>query len=133
MNDKQNIKRALKQFFRKKNKILFCYLFGSALSEDFIFESDVDVAIYFKKSKYKDFFKERLKLISQLSKILHREADVIILNTAPPFLKYVILTEGELIFEKAREQRIDFELKTINEYIDFRPVLEKYYQRILTA
>ena len=78
-----------------------------------------------------DLFKKRLELISQTSKALKKETDVIILNNASLFLKYVVLKEGKLIFEKSQEQRVSFELKATNEYFDFKPVLEKYNQRLM--
>jgi len=68
-----------------------------------------------------------------MAKLLKKETDVLILNTAFPFLRYVVLKEGKLIFDRDESQRIDFELKSINEYFDFRPVLEKYNNRLLIS
>lgn len=130
----QKLIKALKGFFKDKKEVLFCYLFGSFAMENFISKSDVDLAVFLDEKRCKDFFDKRLELISQLSKILKKEVDVIVLNdTRSPFFKYVILKEGKLIFERDEEKRIDFELETLNQYFDFKPTLEKYYQRMLTS
>ena len=131
--NQQNISKILKPVLKKERGVLFCYLFGSFANQNSISKSDVDLAVYLDKEKCPDFFEKRLELILQLSKKLKKEADIIILNTAAPFLKYVILKEGKLIFEKNKAQRISFELRATNEYLDFKPVLEKYYQRLLNT
>lgn len=124
----------LESFFKAKKEILFCYVFGSFTDGSFNAKSDVDVAVFLDKAKCNDFFEKRLELIAQLSRLLKKEVDVIILNTAnSPFFKYVIIKEGKMIFTRFENKRIDFELRTINEYFDFKPVLEKYYQRILSS
>lgn len=122
----------LEKFFLKKKGVLFCYLFGSFAYQNFTSKSDIDIAVFLDKKGGRDFFERRLELIAELSKLLKREVDVIILNNLRSiFLKYVILKEGRLIFEKDRGKRIDFELKTLNEYFDFKPILKMYQQRML--
>ena len=81
--------------------------------------------------KVQDLFDKRLELISQISHRLKKEVDIVILNEAPLFLRYVIVKEGKLIFERNSQKRIDFGLKTMREYFDFKPTLEKYHQRLL--
>lgn len=132
--EKDNLKTMiaiLEKFFQKRKGILFCYVFGSFAYNNFNSKSDVDIAVYLDKKKKIDFFEKRLELISEISRVLKKEADILILNTAPLFLKYVAIKEGKLIFSKNEEKRIDFELKTTNEYFDFKPVLEMYNQRII--
>lgn len=128
--------KILGKILHKERGVLFCYLFGSQATKNAVSESDVDLAVYFDQKLVKDFFEKRLELIAATSKALKKEADIVVLNTAPPFLRYVVLKEGELIFERNKRnkgKRIDFELKSINEYFDFKPVLEKYHQRLLTS
>lgn len=130
-NQTDTIISILEKKFRKEEGVLFCYIFGSLAYGKFNSESDVDIAVYLDEKKSDDFFDKRLDLISEISQILGIEADILVLNTASLFLKYVVLREGKLIFSRDESQRIDFELKTINNYFDFKPVLEKYYKRIL--
>lgn len=131
--DQQNIIRFLKKPLQKERKVLFCYLFGSLAYENFTSKSDIDLAVYLDKKKCKDFFEKRLELISQLSKSLKKDVDIVVLNTASPFLKYVILKEGKLVFERDKEGRIDFELRAINEYFDFKPILDLYHKNLLAS
>lgn len=132
--EKDNLKiiiAILEKFFQKRKEVLFCYIFGSFAYNNYNSKSDVDIAIYLDKKKKMDFFEERLELISEISRILKKEADILILNTAPLFLKYVVLKEGKLFFSRNEKQRINFELKAINEYFDFKPILEKYNKRTI--
>lgn len=131
--ENQKLINNLKKILRKEKGILFCYLFGSRAYQGFTPKSDIDIAVYLDEKKYEDFFEKRLELIFEISKNLKKEADVVILNTAPLILKYMIFNEGKLIFEKEKEKRMNFELKTMREYFDFKPILEKYYQRILAS
>lgn len=125
--------KPLRKFFKKEKEVLFCYLFGSLVYGDFISKSDIDLAVCLDERKCQDFFEKKLELISKISTLLKKEVDIIILNIAPPFFRYVVIKEGKLIFEADKERRIDFELRTFNEYFDFKPILEKYHQRILAS
>ena len=117
----------LKSFFSEEEKVLFCYLFGSFACQNFNSKSDVDLAVFLDEKKNKDFFKTRLELIANLSKLLKREADVVILNNAKSILfKYAILREGKLIFARDMEKMISFELRAMRDYYDFKPFSEEY-------
>jgi predicted nucleotidyltransferase len=131
-NNSKKIIEIVKKISQEEEAILFCYLFGSTTSGKTIPTSDIDLAVYLNKKECKDFFDKRLELIAKFSKNLKKETDVVILNTAPPFLRYVVLKEGKLIFERDEGQRIDFELKSLNEYFDFKPVLDMYNNHLLT-
>jgi predicted nucleotidyltransferase len=130
-NDLKIITESLEKIFQKKKEVLFCYLFGSFAYRNFNSKSDVDVAVFLDKKNKVDFFEKRLELTSEISRALKKETDILILNTAPLFLKYVVLKEGKLIFSRNENQRIGFELKTMNDYFDFKPILKKYNQRTL--
>ena len=131
--NQQNLIKLSKKIFQEEEGVLFCYLFGSQVTKNLVPESDVDLAIYLDESKVKNFSDKRLELIAKISKVLKRETDVIVLNTVYPFLGYVILREGKLIFERNQAKRISFELKKLNEYFDFKPILEMYNERLLNT
>jgi len=50
--------------------------------------------------------------------------DLIILNQAPPFLSYRILSKGRLLFERGdkKGQRVNFQVRTFDRYFDFKPL-----------
>ena len=123
----ENLVEVLEDFFSEEERVLFCYLFGSFACQNFNSKSDVDIAVFLDEEKNKDFFKTRLELIADLSKLLKREADVIILNTTNSVLfKYAILREGKLIFAKDIEKMVDFEMKVLRDYYDFLPFSKAY-------
>jgi len=117
----------LNSYFRKKKDILFAYLFGSAATQKgFNLKSDIDIAIYLDE-KVKDTFKKRLRLMVETERSLNRETEVVILNDINSiFFKFVIIKEGKLIFERDHQKRVEFELKTMQDYFDFKPFIEKY-------
>ncbi|MCF7845244.1 MAG: nucleotidyltransferase domain-containing protein [Candidatus Pacebacteria bacterium] len=123
--------KELKGFLQQEEGVLFCYLFGSQATGTSISKSDIDIGLFFDKHQVDDFFEKRLELIGEISKLLKKDTDIVVLNTASSFLKYVVLKEGKIIFERSQDKRVDFELKTLNDYFDFKPVLEKYNQRVL--
>jgi predicted nucleotidyltransferase len=112
----------------EKNGVLFAYLFGSQLGEYADKTSDIDIAIMLPiKISKEERFELRLKLAGEISKVLKKEADVIILNdTKSLFFKYVIVKEGKLIYEKSELKSAEFESLTLGLYFDFRPFLEEY-------
>jgi len=112
----------------EKNGVLFAYLFGSQLGEYADKTSDADIAVMLsRKTSKEERFELRLKLAGEISKVLKKEADVIILNdTKSLFFKYVIIKEGKLIYEKSEVESAEFESLTLGLYFDFRPFLEEY-------
>jgi len=131
--DKAFIQNTLQSFFENEKEVVFAYLFGSHATGHAREKSDVDIAVYLDPKSKQDQFEKRLGLMAGLSKLLKKEVDVIVLNTASPFLKHVVFKEGTLVFDRDASSRIDFELKSTNEYFDFKPTLELYNQRLLTS
>lgn len=123
----KKIQNKLKFTLTKDRDILFGYVFGSALGEKFNYKSDIDVALYLDEKKVKNLFDKRLLLIDNLEGVLKREVEVVILNEIKSiFFKFVIIKEGKLFFERNHQKRVEFELKTMQDYYDFKPFLEEY-------
>jgi len=130
--DISKIKDKLKLVLEEEKGILFGYLFGSMALGKTNLESDIDLAFYFEAKEVKDFFKKRLFLIEKIQSILKKRVEVIILNEVRSiFFKFVIIKEGKVILERDHAQRIDFELKTMQEYYDFRPFIKEYNKAYL--
>ncbi len=123
----KNILNKLKKIFKTKKEVSFCYLFGSFAYENFNSESDVDIAVFLKKDDDEYFFKKRILLIEELEGFLNKSVEVVILNEIESILfKFAIIKEGKVILERDHEVRVDFEFKTMKEYYDFKPFLDKY-------
>lgn len=123
----EGIEEKIKKTFEKDKNILFAYVFGSQVSGRANFESDIDVAVFLDEKRVKDVFKKRLHLIEELQAKLKKNTEVVILNEIRSiFFKFVIIKEGMLVFEGDHSQRVDFELKTMQEYYDYQPFLKEY-------
>ncbi|MBS3819949.1 nucleotidyltransferase domain-containing protein [bacterium] len=130
--DVSEIQKKLKPVLEKEKGLLFGYLFGSAVSGKVGSESDIDLAFYLDEKGVKDLFKERLLLIEKIQSFFQKKVEVIILNEISSiFFKFVIIKEGKVIFERSHAQRVDFELKTMQDYYDFQPFLKEYNKAYL--
>lgn len=126
------IKNELKPVLEKEKGLLFGYIFGSAVSGKTNFESDIDLAFYFNEEKSGDLFKRRLFLIEKIQSLLKKKVEVVILNDIESiFFKFVIIKEGKVIFERDHSERVDFELKTMQNYYDFQPFVKAYNEAYL--
>ena len=104
------------------------YLFGSQASGYANEKSDVDIAVLLSSELSKEErFDIRIQLIGLFSKVLHKDVDVVVLNDISSlFFQYVILHEGQLIYEKSESAHLDFSIKTLGRYFDFQPFLNVY-------
>lgn len=104
------------------------YLFGSYAAGKQTPVSDVDLAVLLDLDfPAEHYFEKKLDLLSRVTATLQTdEVDLIILNQAPPFLAYRILSLGRLLFERRdkKGQRVNFQVRTFDRYFDFMP-LEK--------
>ncbi len=110
--DKEKLLKLLKEVFAKDDRVIFAYIYGSFVKEQFF--RDIDIGIYIKNSE------ENPLVISpdiktQLSRVVKRENmdltadqfDVQIINQAPfTFLKRVF-KEGILLVDRDPELRTD--------------------------
>jgi predicted nucleotidyltransferase len=116
--------KAVKAFVADRPEVTLAFIFGSFIGGRMSEESDIDLAILFKKAPDLNNYME---LKEKLSDSLKREVDLIILNTAPPIIKFQILKQG-LIFKQDERAYSDFFIQTIKEYDDlkyFRKEVEK--------
>ena len=122
----------IKKLFAEK-KILFAYFFGSRATGNATENSDYDFAIFFsERTSENERFKARCKLMSQVEAILKKPSDVLSLNdTKGILLKFSIIKERKVIFEKNHSKRLDFEVKTMNDYYDFSPFIDEYNKAYL--
>lgn len=115
---KETIDR-LKSFFETREEISMAFLFGSAAAEREISESDVDVAVWFGR----DYAIEDVsKLQSEIETLLHRNADLIVLNTARPTIAWAAMRGKPLIVRDYRlflKKLLDFsaEAEDFREFI----------------
>lgn len=95
----------------------FVYLVGSAATKRFQKESDIDLAVYFKKEpKHKDY----LKLVSELEESFQREVQLAVLNKIDPIFGQQVLENGRLCFESDPKKHLEWKVKQMSIYPDFK-------------
>lgn len=124
---------ALENYFTAQTAVTLAYLYGSQARGQANFLSDVDIAVLLDgHPDAGQCFDHRLRMIVDLTQILHiDDVDVAILNQAPPALAYRVLRDGVLLFSRDHNQLIQYRVKVINKYLDFKPILERHEHAIL--
>ncbi|MEK9153258.1 MAG: nucleotidyltransferase domain-containing protein [Patescibacteria group bacterium] len=110
------------------------YLFGSKITGFEREGSDLDVAVRFEDGLpaiaqrgkvYGDIFAD-LSSIFQGEKI-----DLSFIEEAPLHLQFKIVSEGEMIYSKEKNQSLNFLEKIVNQYRDYKFFIDEYFQGVL--
>lgn len=120
----------------QKYRVKLAYLFGSQAKGASAKESDFDIAVLFKKKPADPLaLREITAISSELSKSFPKEFDIVSLNGAPLLLKYEVVAHRKVLYCENENERKNFEVSVIKEYIDEEPVRNLYnetlYKRIL--
>src|SRR3989344_2102184 len=117
----------LKFIFRAYPEIKLVYFFGSRAENKAGPLSDYDFAVYFAGADKERMFEIKFELQDKISlKLKNNNIDIVILNTVEgPEMKYNVIKEGKLIFER-RPFKILIEPKILNEYFDFNALLKRH-------
>ncbi len=118
-------------------KIVALYIYGSFIKGRLRDESDIDIAML---ASYDTNALERLELISKVESIiaslmramgLKREISIADLRDKymSVSLQYRTITEGLLVYERDKNQRVEFENAVKREYFDFEPFLKGLRRR----
>lgn len=102
------------------------YLFGSQARGTARADSDVDLGILFAVPPERMLMGMPFDLEDDLSALLKRRVDLVVLNHAPPDLVHRVLRDGKLIHEADAAARVRFEVKARNEFFDMQPVWNEY-------
>jgi uncharacterized protein len=114
----------IKQYFRERAEVSALYLFGSFGKGSVNAESDIDIAVLIDESllKRRNFETLKQRYYAASPSFSLRPVDIVILNTAPTFLKYQVLKTGKVLFDRKRKLRVQFTEQAITEYFDFKPL-----------
>jgi predicted nucleotidyltransferase len=122
-NHSQRLAEQLQLVFTRYSSLLAAvYLFGSEASGETTDRSDLDLAVLFKPAAASSAASHRFTLFAECSRALKRnDIDLVVLNTATNLiLKHEIIRTGILLYDGDGEARIDYELKTLHQALDFR-------------
>lgn len=117
----------------REHGVAAAYLFGSQASGRTWPESDVDVAVLFGPTvEAREYFDRQLALMVGLFRVFRTDrVDVVVLDTAPPVLKYRgVVCGGRVLYEADRRKRLRFEARTFQEFADTAPLRELQYRSL---
>ena len=123
------ILQRLKEHLRSQGVVL-AYLFGSLERGEEGPMSDVDVAVLLdREPSREEAWDAMLRLPEEVSRILGRKADVVVLELAPVTLRFAVIDEGSILLNDDEDRRVDFEWETIREYLDTQHLreIQRYY------
>lgn len=124
----KDIIEMLKEYFKDKEETLLVFIFGSLVGGHMTRESDVDIAILFKRMPD---FKEILHLKDEVSELMKRETDIVVLNNSSPIIRMQVLKNGVLVVNKNSAIYNDFFVRTIKEYDDLKRLRKEIEENIL--
>lgn len=116
----------------KEFKVGIVYLYGSVVGGYESQFSDIDIGVVFTEPKV---LENSLKLYSQLYEIFNeaikpkKEIDLVFLQQTSLGLQFNVINEGKVIYEISGEFRADYEERVLNEYLDFKPVID-YFNKV---
>ncbi len=114
------------EYFKEREEILFSFLFGSLANNMTTGVSDIDIAIMVDPTRVNESdyrYGYKAELISELISLLSfNDIDLVILNDASLLLKHRIVKFGELIYSKDDRLSFEFQIKTLERYLDLQPL-----------
>ena len=131
--DLEESRTSLESYFAAQEDVELAYLHGSQARQQANSFSDVDIAVLLRgEPDGGRSFDARMRLIGDLVELLKlTDVDVAVLNHAPASLRYRVLKDGLLLYCRDHDRWIAFRLRTVNEYLDFKPFLERHTRAIL--
>jgi predicted nucleotidyltransferase len=121
MMDKSRILECIRTILAGFDEINLAYVFGSFLERDDF--HDIDVAVHLCRDLLPY---QRFKLSQKIARTLERgiepriDFDVRILNHAPAYFQYEVVSKGLIMLERDRGKRVDYEAHQITEYLDLK-------------
>jgi predicted nucleotidyltransferase len=106
--------------------LVAAWLYGSVARGQHGPESDVDVALLYRADPLHLLDSPPRRLEEKIERALGIPVEVVVLNEAPPDLIHRVLRDGALLLDRDRSARIQFEVRSRNEYFDLLPFLDRY-------
>lgn len=120
------LENVLYEFFSGREGIAAVYLFGSVARGTERPDSDVDIGVLYVQEPPRTLLGQPFDLEADLSALLGRPVQIVVLNRAPVDLIHRVLRDGIIILEPDVSRRIAFEVRSRNMYWDLKPILDEY-------
>jgi predicted nucleotidyltransferase len=116
----------------ERPEVVAAFLIGSQARGSAGPLSDVDVAILHAPAlTSRERLDLRLSLAASAGAALGTsEVDIVLLNDAPPLLRHRALRDGIRLSDRSPKERIDFEVRTLNDYVDTEPLRRLLSRRL---
>lgn len=130
MKNKNLIVKEINRYFADKKNISTIYLFGSFAKNFDRKDSDIDIAVLFKKNLDKlERFNLVLEFALELENILGKKIDIIDIENADPFFIHQVMLGKIIVVDNDTERRVSFEVDKRRTFFDMQPFYELYYAR----
>jgi predicted nucleotidyltransferase len=115
----------------EKSGVAIVYLFGSKATGRASRSSDIDIGVVLKTTPAGRDTRAIYNILYRLFSEPYPQSklDIVFLQTATVSLQYTAIKEGKVIFEEDPKFTADYENRVINQYLDFRPVLD-FFDRV---
>ncbi len=125
--DKRQVVARVLPVLRAEPMVIAGYLFGSLARGTDTPMSDIDIAVLSSRSDAAGVVDLTRRLTLVLSEVLDSlSVDLVCLNGADLALRYNVISDGVLFYERDPVQRVRFEKFTIVEYFDMIPLWNVY-------
>ena len=116
-----------KDFLEKTYGVQEIGVFGSFARGDNDTNSDIDIAILL-NSSVKNTFDIQIQHQNNIEKLLKKKVEVQAINSSRVDFSYRVISEGIIIHGYNNPFRVDFEVKTMQNYFDLMPFFKEYYE-----
>ena len=128
--ERKRLMKYLTEVLKKRNDVVFAYVYGS-FAEGLPFH-DIDVGVYISEIKKEESTLYSLELAQRFSNELRIPIDVRVLNFAPVLFLYHVI-QGNLISERNEEIRMHFVEQIVQRYLDLKPLVRRAVKEAFAA
>ncbi|GFP33825.1 hypothetical protein HKBW3S42_02164, partial [Candidatus Hakubella thermalkaliphila] len=117
-------------YFAERPEAIALYLFGSFDTSFERADSDIDIAVLVSKENKKELEVLKSEYYNASPRFSMRTVDIVILNSAPTYLKHRILKTGRILLDRNPAKRKEFTAMVIQEYFDYKPIEDLCLSRL---
>jgi predicted nucleotidyltransferase len=117
-------------YFGKRPEVVALYLFGSFDTPFEKTDSDIDIAVLLAKENLTETEILKTEFYNASPSFSRRSVDIVILNSAPTYLKHQIVKSGRILLDKHPTSRKEFTAAVVQEYFDYQPIEEIYFSKL---
>jgi predicted nucleotidyltransferase len=122
--------KGLQEMIQNEPQIIFAYLHGSFIERSNF--GDLDLALFVNEIPEKEFMSYEFDLERLIERVLAYPVDVRILNNAPSSFCYTVIKKGIRLIDNNEDERVNFEMRTYQNYFDFLPFRRQYLKEAFT-